>query len=227
MNNIYKSKYFYLLLALFLYFFSTSILSHYHFSGIFLSILFTVFIVYCLFSLTTNRFMVILVFISGAITLLFHWLISIKYTTDTNLHISFYTFDIIFQISIIYSVISSIVNDKKITFDTLFGAICSYLLIGFMWGLIYLLINTINPAAFSEQLISGTIHENLKHAFYYSFTTLTTLGYGDILPRSDIARTASWVEAVVGQIYLVVWISELVGKRIMQFNNIDKINTHS
>lgn len=227
MNNIYKSKYFYLLLALFLYFISTSFLSPYHYSGIFLSILFSGFIVYCLFSLTTNQFIVILVSILGAITLFLHWLINIKYSIQhTNLYISFYIFDIIFLLTIIYSVISSIINDKKITFDTLFGAICSYLLIGFMWGLIYLLINTIDPTAFSQQLISSTIHENLKHAFYYSFTTLTTLGYGDILPRTDIARTASWVEAVVGQIYLVVWISELVGKRIMQFNNMDKINTH-
>ncbi len=226
MSSIYKSKYFYLLIALFLYFLSTSFLSPNHYSGILLSIFFTGFIVYCLFAITSNRFIVTLVFISGVITLLLHWLISIKYTTHVNLHITYYIFDIIFQVIIIYAVISSIVNDKEITFDSLFGAICSYLLIGFMWGLIYLLINTLDPAAFSQPLISSTIHENLKYAFYYSFTTLTTLGYGDILPKTDIARTASWVEAVVGQIYLVVWISELVGKRIMQFNNTDKINKH-
>ena len=45
---------------------------------------------------------------------------------------------------------------------------------------------------------------------------MTTLGYGDVLPISDFARTCAWLEAVTGQIYLAVWISQLVGLRITQ-----------
>jgi len=50
---------------------------------------------------------------------------------------------------------------------------------------------------------------------YYSFVTLTTLGYGDIVPSSELARTVSWLEAVYGQIYLTVLIAQLVALYII------------
>ena len=46
---------------------------------------------------------------------------------------------------------------------------------------------------------------------YFSFTTLTTLGYGDVAPRSDVARMLAILEALIGQIYLVVIVARLVG----------------
>jgi hypothetical protein len=217
MSKFYKSKYLYLFGALFFYFISTSLLTPNHYTGIILSLIFTGVIGLCFLTISKNRLLIAFTCLTGFLTVLLHWIINVKYfNQDIKLYVSFYILDIIFLITIIYAVIYSIVSDKRITFDSLFGAICSYLLTGFAWGLIYLLINTIDSTAFSQTLIESTIHESLKKAFYYSFTTLTTLGYGDILPTTDIARTASWIEAVVGQIYLVVWISELVGRRIIQ-----------
>jgi len=55
-----------------------------------------------------------------------------------------------------------------------------------------------------------------SHFVYYSYTTLTTLGYGDILPLTSPARTFSYMEAICGQIFLVVLVARLVGLHIAQ-----------
>jgi|SRR3990167_10281308 len=110
----------------------------------------------------------------------------------------------------------SISKHKYVTADTLCGAICGYVLLGLTWSFIYLLIETTDSGAFSKLLANNSLHESFLNATYFSFTTMTTLGFGDILPISYLARTCSWMEAISGQIYLAVWISQLVGLRITQ-----------
>lgn len=105
---------------------------------------------------------------------------------------------------------------KEISADTLFGAVCGYLLIGLTWTYIYLFIATMDHAAFSIHIDHETARMRIDHFIYYSFVTLTTTGYGDILALKSVPRTFSWLEAVVGQVYLAVWISQLVGLRILQ-----------
>ena len=107
-------------------------------------------------------------------------------------------------------------NLKEITADTLFGAICGYLLIGLTWSFIYLLIASVDPTSFSIHMEHELIRSRIDHFIYYSFVTLTTTGYGDILATKSVARNFSWLEACIGQIYLAVWISQLVGLRLLQ-----------
>ncbi|GAX59084.1 uncharacterized protein SCALIN_C01_0015 [Candidatus Scalindua japonica] len=98
------------------------------------------------------------------------------------------------------------------TFDTIQGGISIYLLIGIFWTFIYGIVINLNSQAFN--LI---INENsMRFLFYFSFTTLTTLGYGDIVPKSEWAMVLSTLEALTGQIFLVVFISRLVGFHIAQ-----------
>ncbi len=90
------------------------------------------------------------------------------------------------------------------------GAICIYLLMGLIWALMYMFIAQAIPGAFNgvEQLVW---YENFANVAYYSFVTLTTLGYGDISPVAPIARFLVYMEAVVGVFYMAILVASLIG----------------
>lgn len=104
--------------------------------------------------------------------------------------------------------------------DSLFGAVCAYLLIGVAWGTAYSLAEAARPGSFyADDETSAAIHdESLREPvlIYYSFITLTTVGYGDITPASSAARTLTWLEGMTGQFYIGVLVAALVGLRITQ-----------
>lgn len=90
------------------------------------------------------------------------------------------------------------------------GAICIYLLMGLIWTLMYLFIAQAVPGAFNgvEQMVW---YDNFANVAYYSFVTLTTLGYGDISPVAPIARFLVYMEAVVGVFYMAILVASLIG----------------
>ena len=90
---------------------------------------------------------------------------------------------------------------KRVTVQLVMGLLVVYVLIGVTFGLTYELIEFLNPAAFAQgqQGISGSV--------YFSFVTLSTLGYGDVSPGIDIMRSLAVAEAIVGQLYLVSIVS--------------------
>jgi voltage-gated potassium channel len=100
-----------------------------------------------------------------------------------------------------------------IDINRLVGAACIYLLSGSLWGIIYFLLSVVSPASF-EGIVGESMSEQLNEFTYHSFVTLTTLGYGDIVPVQPVARTLSYLEAVLGQMYLTVLVAALVGVHI-------------
>ena len=90
------------------------------------------------------------------------------------------------------------------------GAICIYLLMGLIWALMYLFIAQAIPGAFNgvEQMVW---YDNFADIAYYSYVTLTTLGYGDISPVAPIARFLVYMEAVVGVFYMAILVASLIG----------------
>jgi hypothetical protein len=102
--------------------------------------------------------------------------------------------------------LKSMFKAHKVTPDMIIGAICVYLLIGIQWTVFFELINCIDPDAI---ISDGDIS-----FFYFSFTTLTTLGYGDIIPNSNFAKILTNAEAITGQVYLAVLVARLVGLHI-------------
>ena len=128
-----------------------------------------------------------------------------------------YGFGAMFFLFNAITIISYVLQQKNVTHDMIFGAICGYLLIGVSWAFTYSLVAFLEPGSFamaaSGQTSQGDV---LPDFFYYSFVTLTTLGYGDITPVAPVARSLSTLEAIVGQIYLTVLVARLVGLHISQ-----------
>jgi len=100
---------------------------------------------------------------------------------------------------------------NNISANRIVGAICVYLMLGVIWALCYALLEAMVPGSFeglSEHAASSSWNPDWV---YFSFVTLTTLGYGDILPQTYSARSLSFFEAIVGQFYLAVLVAGLVG----------------
>lgn len=93
------------------------------------------------------------------------------------------------------------------------GAVCIFLLLGIIWAMLYLLVAGAIPASFNG-LGSAKWHDNFPYLAYFSFVSLTTLGYGDITPALPIARFLAYLEAVAGQLYIAIVVASLVGARI-------------
>ena len=105
-----------------------------------------------------------------------------------------------------------IAKSEKVTKDIIFAAIVAYLLIALMWAFLYMMLEMVYPGSFSfpDKEYWG---ETMQFE-YFSFVTITTLGYGDITPITDKASALALIEAVVGQIYLVVLVAWLVGMHV-------------
>jgi len=119
------------------------------------------------------------------------------------------------------TVLLRIFAEETVTMATLSNALSVYLMMGYLWGSLYGLIYVLTPDGFrlpmgwtpaAEQGIATDVPMNFMT--YFSFTTLTTLGYGDVLPISGSARAAVVLEAVLGHFYLAVLVARLVGMHI-------------
>ena len=98
------------------------------------------------------------------------------------------------------------VKAQTVNRETIFAALSTYLLAGIFFGQIYWSIEQLKPGS-----ISGPDKLSELSAVYYSFVTIATLGYGDFLPRSDLARGIATFEVIGGQLYLAVLVARLIG----------------
>jgi Ion channel len=109
------------------------------------------------------------------------------------------------------------VMTHDVTAESVVAAICAYLLIGIFVGHLCFIVQTIDPQAYrtSDDLTAAMAKPDARSALlmYYSFSTLTTTGYGDITPSCPLSRTLAWLEAATGQLYLAVLVAGLVSAR--------------
>ena len=116
---------------------------------------------------------------------------------------------ILFFAYTIIHIFKHIFKQEAVTKETIFAALVIYMLMAYMWGRIYSLLEMLQPGSFS--MPEGHFFGDRLIFLYYSFVTITTLGYGDITPLTDKASALSIIEAISGQIYLVVLVAWLVG----------------
>lgn len=214
-QSVMRSRHFYLFVSLIAFFIVNPFLVDNRISNVIMLIFFLFIIFFSVYSVVNKTLFVVISFLA-ILAFASYWYI-LWINQSVTAFVTHFIFNILFLTLLTFSVISSVTRQHEITPDTLFGAICGYLLIGFIWSYFYLVIASIDPASFSLHIAHEPIRSHIDHFIYYSFVTLTTLGYGDIIALKSVARTFSWLEAVIGQVYLAVWISQLVGLRIMQF----------
>lgn len=116
-------------------------------------------------------------------------------------------FSLIFLVWMTYYCLYFTNLDKSISVTTLFGSVSGYLFIGLIFANAYLLVELLIPNSFN-----GLKQQNEVEAIYFSFITLTTVGYGEIVPLKPLSQTITWLEAVIGQLYLAMIIGLLVGR---------------
>lgn len=116
---------------------------------------------------------------------------------------------------IIYHILRFIYGQTEVRMEMLVAAAVVYLLLAAMWSYFYVILEMIHPGSFNLP-DSGSIHIGNRF-IYFSFVTITTLGYGDITPNTGLASSLSMVEAVVGQLYMTVQVAWLVGIHVASF----------
>ncbi|UFS70656.1 potassium channel family protein [Geomonas sp. RF6] len=99
-------------------------------------------------------------------------------------------------------------EERQVTAHLIRGAIAAYLLFGITWSILYTLLDQTIPGAFTMNVPAGA--ERQERFVYFSFVTLTTVGYGDITPSHDISRMFAVAEALVGQLYPATLLARLV-----------------
>ncbi|MCC3855683.1 two pore domain potassium channel family protein [Vibrio parahaemolyticus] len=111
------------------------------------------------------------------------------------------------------SLVRKILFSGQIDTNKLIGSVALFLLLGLMWAVAYLLLLEVDPLAF-RGLEAIPWEDNFSNSAYFSFVTLTTLGYGDISPVTPIAKTLVYLESVVGVFYMAVVVSSLVSSNL-------------
>jgi hypothetical protein len=109
-------------------------------------------------------------------------------------------------------ILSFVLRSPQVSEEVLYGSVSIYLLIGGGWATIYSILEVVQPGSFAidpAHNADGLV--DIFDLLYYSYATLTTLGYGDIVPVSNYARYLAVVEAIMGVMYLAIIISRLVG----------------
>jgi hypothetical protein len=110
-----------------------------------------------------------------------------------------------------FQLLHFIFRAPRVNSEVLCAGISGYLLLGILWMSAYRMVSELNPAAFSFNIGTSSTHPLAQfEAYYFSFITLSTVGYGDITPLSNGARTLAMMEAMTGTLYMAVLISRLV-----------------
>ncbi len=115
----------------------------------------------------------------------------------------------VFIAFVIVNLLRFVLRTRQVDGEVLCVSISAYLLLGLLWSLAYRLVADLTPGAFAFNAAHEQSMQDFN-AFYFSFVTLTTVGYGDITPVSSVARMLAVMEAMTGTLYVAVLISRLV-----------------
>ncbi|MGZ8751957.1 MAG: potassium channel family protein [Acidimicrobiia bacterium] len=148
------------------------------------------------------------VFIQGALVVAVLGLIASVATTGTTINAdgAVAVLDLLLVGAAPVAIASSIIKRRVIDIHTVLGAICIYVLLGMLWAFLYTAISEMTSDPFFAQQATASTADFL----YFSFVTLTTVGYGDLTATGGFGRAVAVLEALLGQIYLVTVVALLV-----------------
>ncbi|MBT8350875.1 MAG: potassium channel family protein [Deltaproteobacteria bacterium] len=178
------------------------------------SILFTAVIFFGTFSLDFVERAQKLLIVSGTITICLNW---IAYFIDNDKLFLVFAFSFFFfNLFIVLIMIRHVARSEKVNFTIILNSINGYLLLGILGALCLSITEIVDK--YIHHLDSGTINfaggaaKGFHDYLYFSFITLTTLGYGDVTPVSHLAKSVTMTIAVTGQFYMTILVAILVGK---------------
>jgi len=125
---------------------------------------------------------------------------------------------IVFLAYVLGLILEHVLSDRNVSYDTIAGAACAYVLLGLIWGQLYILLEDLLPGSFDipESFVAGEEGSLRAALVYFSLATLTTVGYGDIHPATPGIGALATTEAIVGQLYLAVTVARLVGLHLVR-----------
>ncbi|MGH7800409.1 MAG: potassium channel family protein [Thermodesulfobacteriota bacterium] len=204
-----KSKFFYLLISLVLLLLVYPFLEHGTIREAFLSILSAAIPITSIYAVSYNKRNLIIAILLGVPTVAGELidLSGIEFP-----HAVIVVFALLFYLFTLITIISYVFRYEEVTGDTIYGAICVYFLIGITWTTIFVLINILQPGSFYINPPNNIDNvQDWSDFIYYSYATLTTLGYGDITPVTSQARSFGVLETIIGQLYLTILVARLIG----------------
>jgi len=118
---------------------------------------------------------------------------------------------------VVVVMLATVLGAGEVTADRIAGAISVFLLLGLLWTTAYSLVALADPESFRGLGLGEGLAQGQEYGFiYYSFVTMTTLGYGDITPNTIFAGTLAYAQAIVGQLYVALTIARIVGIQVSQ-----------
>lgn len=111
-------------------------------------------------------------------------------------------------------ILARVFRAGRITIHRIVGAVAVYLLIGMVWSQAYRIVTILRPDALGGAVVAGSPPDEAT-LLYFSFVTLTTVGYGDITPIHPAARSLAMAESLTGQLFLAILIARLVSQELM------------
>jgi hypothetical protein len=164
---------------------------------------------------TRNRQQLIIGLALAIPALIGRWAIMI--TDNRALLIIFSVAWVLFLALAVTFIVHSVLTARRITYDTISGALCGYLLFGLMCSFVFALIEMFYPGSYQSSTITlkfsghpGETHRQIMTFIYFSLVTLASVGFGDITPASPPARAVAAIEGIAGQFYIAVLIARLV-----------------
>jgi Ion channel len=115
---------------------------------------------------------------------------------------------------VVVIVLSELFRRQDVTTNTIMAAIVAYLLIAIAFAALYEILELSEPGSFLGTSEAATFHRLADDLLYFSLVSLTTMGYGDIVPVSGLARSLAALEGAFGALYLAVMIARLVGLHV-------------
>lgn len=197
-----------------------------------LEIFFSIILISGAFVVSDNKqllMIIVLIILMAYTTLFFNYYLNLKSLLILGLFLELIAF-----IITTFTIIEHVLQYKRVTTDKIFGAICGYLLIGIIFSLLYTLFEFVYPDSFNFSTGLSSISKIQEaHRFYfvqliyYSYVTISTLGYGDITPISNLAKIFSALEAITGQLYVAILIARLVGLQISHYRIFEAHKTNN
>jgi len=207
MQAFSAAPFFILLILILLMLILPPYLNHWVSTKILLDVFLTAILAALIYAIKSNRFQMIIGIILVLPLMLTNW--ASYFIEITSFGLTTRIFTVLFFGYAVVNILRLMSTSKEVTRETIFAAIVAYLLIALMWAFLYMVLEKLAPGSFS--IPEDALRSETKHFQYFSFVTITTLGYGDVTPLTDKASALAMLEALVGQIYLVVLVAWLVG----------------